>query len=95
MKKNLTLQVFFEQPAIKLPDSQNLSYFIYNGAQLSYFISNGARLNEWLKTNPTLDHLKVAALLEGATQKRVLILDRLLTRIYKLEKTNTLNALTK
>ena len=85
MKKNLTPQVFFEQPGIKFPENQCLGQHI----------SNGARLNEWLKTNPSLTELKRAALIEGAHQKRVLILNRLLTRIYKLEKTNTLNALTK
>ncbi len=58
-------------------------------------IAHVGTLLTWLKRKPTLDMLKKAALHESQNSKRVQVLDRLLTRIYKMEKAEALTRLLK
>ena len=85
MKEPKYPEVFFDQPPVGSMASKHVLEEC----------ANGNTLNTWLQRNPPLLLLKAAALVEGQTKKRVLILNRLLTRIYKLEKAATLAALTK
>lgn len=71
--------VFYNQPKITADDVQRLQ-------SLS---SNWVKLNKWICSRPPLEELKKAALIESLGKKRVSILDRLLQRIYAIEKQNT------
>jgi hypothetical protein len=62
---------------------------------ISKKISNVGILLEWLQTNPTLVMLKKAALYEAENRKRVDVLNRILTRIFRLEKEEALKKLIK
>lgn len=62
-------------------------------ATIGAWVSNWGTCNRWLQSDPDLVSLKKACLFEGEHQKRPAILDRLLSRIYKLEKAEALQRL--
>ena len=60
---------------------------------ISAWIANWGTTNTWLRTNPSLELLKKASLLEAETNRRPQILDRILSRIFKMEKAEALKKL--
>lgn len=63
-------------------------------AQLRHHCSNWVNLNDWFKEeNPGVDDLKRAAILEGKDRKRLLIINRLVARIMKIDKQKIIKAL--
>lgn len=77
-------EVFKDQPVIGAGDEE----------AIAAWVSNWNTVNAWLQTEPSLAALKLAALYEAENRGRVMILDRILTRIFKLEKEEALNRLT-
>lgn len=63
-------------------------------ATIETWVSNWQVVNAWLRTEPDLVSLKKAALYEAEKpRKRSLILERILIRIFKLEKAEALRRL--
>jgi hypothetical protein len=52
----------------------------------SHHLANAITVVNWLQTDPDLPALKKAALFESFGHRRLQILDRLLGRIFKMEK---------
>lgn len=78
------VEVFKDQPIIGAGDEE----------AIAAWVSNWNAVNAWLQTEPSLAALKLAALYEAENKGRVEILDRILTRIFKLERREALNRLT-
>lgn len=70
-------QIFREHPALGDGEEEHIARHI----------TNAMILVEWLKTNPGLRDLKVAAIVEATSRRRFNVLDRILGRIFKVEKT--------
>lgn len=77
--------IFKDQPSITLKDRELLIPYLANWKTVNY----------WLKHKAPLPDLKRAALLESKGRRRIAILDRLVARIYKLERAKTLELLLK
>lgn len=60
---------------------------------IACWTANWSTVNAWLQTEPSLAALKLAALYEAENKGRVQLLDRILIRIFKLEKEEALNRL--
>lgn len=60
---------------------------------ISAWIANWGTTNAWLRTKPSLEAMKKACLLESETNRRPQILDRILSRIFKVEKAEALKKL--
>jgi hypothetical protein len=56
-------------------------------------LANALTVVQWLKSEPDTRSLKVAAIVEATTKCRATILDRILGRLFKLEKAETLQRL--
>lgn len=62
-------------------------------ATIGAWVANWATLNQWLRSSPSLENMKKAALYEAETNCRPMLLDRLLSRIFKVEKSEALQTL--
>jgi len=79
------MKIFKDQPGLTPVDIKSFLLFT----------SNGNTLNQWFQSNPSLGDLKKAALVESLHRKRLAIIDRILIRIFKLERAEALKQLTK
>lgn len=77
--------IFKDQPSITLRDRELLIPHMANWKTVNFFIKYRGRITD----------LKRMALLESRGRRRIAILDRLVARIYKLERAKTLELLLK
>lgn len=75
--------IFKDQPVIGAGDEE----------AIASWVSNWNAVNAWLQTEPSLAALKLAALYEAENKGRPQILDRILIRIFRLEKEEAFNRL--
>ena len=76
--------IFLHQPVIGAGEDD-----LFNNV-----LANWGTVNKWLRSKPGLTTLKKSALYEAEDKARVVILDRLLTRIFQLEKAEAMKRLT-
>lgn len=77
--------VFHNQPKLNAEDVETIQGIC----------SNWNKMNRWVCSKPPLADLKKAALIESLGKQRPMVIDRLLQRIYAIEKQETLKTLIK
>lgn len=83
MNKNKDRDIFFHQPLLGEGEDSTIAAWVANWGTTS----------AWLRTNPGIELLKKACLFEAENNRRPQILDRLLSRVFKLEKAEALKKL--
>lgn len=78
-------QIFKDQPVIGEGED----------AAIAEWVAHWGTVNAWLRTNPSLANLKKAALYEAENKCRAMILDRILSKIARMEKAIYLDKLLK
>ncbi len=80
---NKKSEIFLNQPLIGEGEDSTIGGWV----------ANWQTTNAWLQTHPSLESLKKACLFEAERNRRPQILDRILSRVFKMEKAEALKKL--
>ena len=81
--KELPTTIFKDQPVIGEGED----------ATIAGWVANWSTVNTWLQSHPSIEAMKKACLYEAENNRRPQILDRILARIFKLEKQEAMQQL--